>query len=400
MKKIIKNLFIIAFVGFLTLTLSCTVLLSAEDFKSDARTIRKSEEYKSSNKLERINLLAKSIESTLNKKIFLKDNYIDIYGLFQKVLQKKVVHEGDTSLTVIKDKNGLLTASYPVGNITNYTKKLNSLADFSKENDIYFLYIKVPWRNTDDSLPFYIKDNCQDTSDRLVASFNDNVNVLDLEELLPKEKEKLFFKTDHHWNTETAFASYQHIIKDLDSKLDLNLTDKYLNDYDFKTYKNIFLGTYGKRTGKYYGGWDDFTYITPKFETNLQVINYRNVGKVEDVRKGSFADTLTYPEFLDKNLDRDLSVYYTYGKGTKAEVNITNLMPYNNKKLLILKDSYADIVYPFLSLNFKQTKVVDVRRYRAIHLFRYINKYQPDAIIFLQSPLDLYTEDLINFQEK
>ena len=142
MKKIIKNLFIITFVGFLTLTLSCTVLLSAEDFKSDARTIRKSEEYKSSNKLERINLLAKSIESTLNKKIFLKDNYIDIYGLFQKVLQKRVVHEGDTSLTVIKDKNGLLTASYPVGNITNYTTNRVGFEKLIAMRDMLCMYQK------------------------------------------------------------------------------------------------------------------------------------------------------------------------------------------------------------------------------------------------------------------
>jgi len=116
---------------------------------------------------------------------------------------------------------------------------------------------------------------------------------------------------------------------------------------------------------------------------------------------GEFEKVFTYPEYLDtQELDRVMSTYYTYSEGTKAEVRIKNLSGYNNKRLLVLKDSFADPVYPFLSLNFGETRVVDVRRFRAIRLYTYIEKFKPDVILFIHTPSSLYDDSLINFQLK
>ena len=109
---------------------------------------------------------------------------------------------------------------------------------------------------------------------------------------------------------------------------------------------------------------------------------------------------MTYPEFLTYNLDRDMSTYYTYSKGTKSEIIVLNKNAYNDKKLLILKDSFADCVYPFLSINFEETRVLDIRRYKNIRLYRYIRKYKPDAILFLQNAQSLYDETLIQWKEE
>ena len=402
MKELLKKIAIIVFVIYLTSVMSLTITKNKNVFKEAFDNLKINEEYKNNSKYEKIVMYKDTFEDIFNNKIYKKDNYIDIYGLFQKTLLKKVVEDVDDQKRVVKMNNGKLTFVYPKWNIDEEAEKVINLSQYAKEKDIYMVYINIPWRVKDNSeLPFYIKDYVTDTNNKMLKKLSTgNVNIIDLENILSGDYDSWFYDTDHHWTTETAFESYKIIIKNINDELDIGLTGKYLNNFTRKVYKDIFLGTYGKRVGKYYDGMDDFVYITPYFDTKFEVINYRNVGEVESIKKGNFTETFTYPEFLDRNLDRDLSVYYTYSKGTKAEVNITNLNAYNNKKLLILKDSFADSAYPFLALNFQKTKVIDVRRYKAIRLHKYIERYNPDVIIFLQNAQSLYDKTLFNWQEK
>lgn len=46
-----------------------------------------------------------------------------------------------------------------------------------------------------------------------------------------------------------------------------------LSNYNQITYKNIFLGSMGRKTGRYYAGADDFTLIYPAFPTNYKMTN-------------------------------------------------------------------------------------------------------------------------------
>ncbi len=402
MLKKVKIFLIISFVGYLSFVIFMSIGLYHEDFKSNLSELRSSEEYKSSSKIDKVVLIRNNFENTLNDKIFNKTFYIDIYGLFQKLLCKKIVSDYDSSRKVVKMKNGNLTFVYPNYDITNYSKKVVNLYNYASDNGIYMAYINIPWRVHDNSdLPFYVTDNVTNTNNKMLYKMkNANVNIIDLEKELSGDYNTWFFKTDHHWKIETGFEAYQIITKDLDNHLGLDVPDNYLTDYNKKVYKNIFLGTYGKRVGKYYGGLDDFAYITPNFDTKFEVTNYRNVGEVESCKKGDFVETMTYPEFLTYNLDRDMSTYYTYSKGTKSEIIVLNKNAYNDKKLLILKDSFADCVYPFLSINFEETRVLDIRRYKNIRLYRYIRKYKPDAILFLQNAQSLYDETLIQWKEE
>ena len=402
MKDLFKKSIIVVFLVYLISVMSLTITKNKEIFKDEFDKLKTKEEYKAANKYEKLGMYKDTFERTFNNKIYKKDNYIDIYGLFQKILLKRVVEDVDDNKNVVRMNNGKLTFVYPNWNVDEEAKKIINLSEYAKSKKIYMTYINIPWRVKDNSeLPFYMKDCVTSTNNKMLSKLsNGNVNIIDLENMLDGDYDDWFYNTDHHWTTDTAFTAYKIIMNDLDNELGLGLTDKYLSNFKVEKYKNIFLGTYGKRVGKYYGGMDDFTYITPYFDTKFEVINYRDVGEVESVKKGNFKDALTYPEFLDKNLDRDLSVYYTYSKGTKAEVNITNLQSYNNKKLLVIKDSFADSIYPFFALNFQKTKVIDVRRYKAIRLYKYIEKYQPDAIVVLYNAQSLYDKTLFNWQEK
>ena len=341
------------------------------------------------------------IDEIFSNNIAGKYSYIDIYGLSQRLLNKRVIEDAADGKRVIKLKNGQLSFIYPKIETNEWAEKIINVQEYCNKKGIYMLYVDAPWKiNQKEDLPFYLKDYVNEVEDSFISSLKkEYVNYIRIKDYI--KKDNYFFKTDHHWNIETAFEVYQIIMNNIEDNTDFVIKQEYLTNFNKKTYNKIFLGTYGKRVGKYYSGIDDFTYITPNFETSFEVINNRDWDKNESELKGSFEETLTYKEFLEvEKLDRELSTYYTYGKGTKAEIIIKNNNSYNNKKILILKDSFADPVYPFLSLNFKETRVIDVRRFRAIRLFSYIENNKPDIVLFIHTPTSLYDSSLINFQYK
>lgn len=394
---------IVLFLTYIFATGLITIKNNIYNFKNTYISITNKDKYKNSSLNEKYSILKNNYENIITSNILGKYDYIDIYGLTQKMMFKNVVEDVDNSKRVIKLSNGSLTFIYPKKNVNKWVNQISAVSEYSNKNDIYMLYVNAPWRiDNDTKLPFYIRDYVGETTDKFLTGIKNNkVKVLDLREKLEGNSSDWFFNTDHHWKIETAFNAYEIIMKELDKNIDINLESKYLTDFDKKEYDDMFIGTYGKRVGKYYGGVDNYTYILPSFKTNLEVINYIKPNKESSHLVGSFKNVLTYKEYLiTDELDREMSTYYTYGEGTKAEIRIKNHNAYNDKKIIILKDSFADPVYPFISLNFKETRVLDIRNYPGINLYTYIDEFKPNAIIFIHTPTGLYNKALINFELK
>ena len=341
------------------------------------------------------------IENVMSDRIVGKYEYIDLYGLMQKVMFKRVVSDAEAGSSVVKLSNGNLTYVYPSISTQTWSNQVSLVSDYSKSNGIYFLYAQAPWRIDDNaSLPFYIKDNLSDVNKKYLDELKTNdVNFIDLSNELPGTSNEWFFSTDHHWNINTAFDAYEIITRNIALNVDISFDERNVTDFTKNVYKNIFLGTYGKRVGMYYGGLDDYTYILPNFETGFTVTNFRNPGKITNRLISDFKSSFTYNEYIDVNeIDREMSTYYAYGEGTKAEIRSVNNIIESDKKILILKDSFADPVYPFIALNFKEMRVLDIRRYQNIKLKTYIDEFTPDVILFLHTPTSLYDETLVKFK--
>ncbi len=402
MKENKSNIVIITlFITYLILTGFLTIKNNINTFKEGIDSLIRRENWNTLTISEKTKEVNNTIDTIFSNKIAGKYDYIDIYGLFQNTMNKKVIEDVEDNKRVIKLSNNSLAFIYPDMDISNWSDKITAVSDYAKENNIYMLYVDAPWRiGKNVTTPFYIKDNVAKVDKKFVTKLKENkVNVLRLKDKLKGNEKDWFFGTDHHWNIETAFESYKIIMKKIDKNVNLGLKEEYLNNYKTTVYKNVFLGTYGKRVGKYYGKPDDFAYILPNFETKFDVINNIKWDSEQSHLVGSFDKVFTYPEYVEKKeLDRESSTYYTYAEGGKAEVKITNLKAYNDKKVLILKDSFAEPVYPFISINFKETRIVDTRVFRRIRLYTYIEKYKPDVILFIHTPTSLYDERLVDFQ--
>ncbi len=350
---------------------------------------------------DRVDLFKSSNESVFANNLVLKYDYIDTYGLFQKVLFKRVVSDAGAGKDVIKLSNGNLSFAYPDTDEMYWVDKLSIVNEYTKEKGIYMAFAIAPWSISEEAkLPFYVKDNLGEVRSRFVInSLDKGINIIDLQSELTTDPSNWFFRTDHHWTIDTAFESYKIIANHLDKELDLNITDKYYNDFNRTMYPNAFLGSYGKRVGKYYAKLDDFEYIYPNFDTNFDVVN-SEWDVMTSHYVGDFRHSIAHEEYLTMGIDdaRETSIYYTYTNGGRALVQINNLDPINNKKILILKDSYGEPVFAFLSLVFKEVRAVDVRCWANINLKKYIDDYNPDAVLFLHTPSSLYDKKLINFK--
>jgi hypothetical protein len=90
--------------------------------------------------------------------------------------------------------------------------------------------------------------------------------------------------------------------------------------------------------------------------------------------------------------------YSTYMNGAYCEMRVKNNLALNDKKLLIVGDSYARPFGAFMSLCFSDTRVLDVQKGRYNNsLFAYINEFNPDAVISLFSDAELNYPEAFEF---
>jgi hypothetical protein len=155
-----------------------------------------------------------------------------------------------------------------------------------------------------------------------------------------------------------------------------------LNKYTVETYKNSFLGSEGKRVGKYYSPVDDFDVIIPNESTEFTV----EIESEDIITEGTFEDVFIYRENItpDNLLSRDSTAYGTYMSGNHSLVKIKNKNCVNNKKALVVIDSYGCVVVPYLSQAFKELDCIDIRFY-SDSVEDYILEEKPDVVIYMIS---------------
>jgi len=164
-------------------------------------------------------------------------------------------------------------------------------------------------------------------------------------------------------------------------------------NYSFQTYPDLFLGSEGKKVGRFFTplGLDDFSVITPDFETRLTVRDYTGT------RTGAFADTL----LVEKNLHTQdpylANPYVVYTGGDYPLQTIQNHLNESGETILVIRDSYACAVTPFLSLTAGEVHTVDVRYWNGTEeadtILDYVEVLQPDHVVVLYAGISPHMFD-------
>lgn len=172
----------------------------------------------------------------------------------------------------------------------------------------------------------------------------ENIGTIDcLSYISGHSNEYVYYRTDHHWTSLGAFYAYQAAAKSLD------YTAYGLNAFNIETASRDFRGTLYSKT------LDDS--ISP------DIMEYYFLAKGEpevkmscrDDREVKVYDSLYVREFLEV---KDKYSSYT-GSNVPLVTIETNVD--NGKSLLVIKDSYAHSLVPFLSKHYSKITMVDMR---------------------------------------
>lgn len=341
-----------------------------------------------------------TVEAVYNDNFTDKSFFITLNGAYQRLMGARIVNER------YRLDNGHLTyiiGEYDMEQLAGNTVEFR---DALAAMDIPMVYVSAPFKvhQTDKQLPVGVEDHSNENADRFLAYlYQENVTVLDLRETITEQgldHYSLFYKTDHHWKAETGLWAAGEIANFLSAQDESFRVEETLLDpssYSYEVHEGIFLGSAGRRVGHLYAGMDDFTIVTPAFETDLSLSAQYGT----DLRKGSFSDVFIvrenlYPE--DPIISNMYSTYCGYGfsQVTIQNHNTASETPCTPKKILLIRDSFSDVTLPFLSMGYAQLDALDLRTFNG-NLMEYIEECCPDMVLVLYNPGAYENNNLVMF---
>ena len=390
MKLSLKKAAVTAFFAFIGITGLLTLTVNSVSVAKDTYIAVRDTVSAGSGMNDIMKGVVRGADNGFSSNLFGQNSFIDIYGLVEKAAGRRYILDADSSYNIIKDDSGKLHfLSFREDN-SAAVDEIAAMNETLKKNGIDFLYVQTPikyikgFTKIDPSLTDYSNEN----SDKIVARLRESgVNVFDLRNLLDDDridKGTLFYDTDHHWRIETAFwgaGRTAEKIKTLFGR-DMDPEGFYTDfgNYRSETYEDSFLGSQGRRVGRYFAGTDDFTLVTPDFDTDYEV----TVKKKDsvDTFEGDFSQAVIRRDILE---DKDIFTnrYVSYFGADYPEVIINNKAAENDLKLLIVKDSFGIPFSAFMSLMASETRMLDMRYYKDGTAEEYALEYRPDIVLYV-----------------
>lgn len=263
------------------------------------------------------------------------------------------------------------------------------IADFAKENDVKTSMVLAPSTGyvCSDLLPnkhIIFKDDEYFEKAKDVLTDAD-VDFVDMREPLKnayKNGTQVFYKTDHHWTSSGAYLAYS----ELSSVLGFEKKDK--KRYDITEYDNFYGTTYSSS-----GFWLTNPDTIETWESKDIKANSITV-TITEGDETTTSDSMFYPDHL-KNNDK----YPIYLDGNHPYTTIKNktlAKDENSKKLLIIKDSFAHTLTPFLTDHYAEIVMIDMRYYKQ-NVKELLEKGDFDNVLFVYSIDNLSTDSDLAF---
>lgn len=271
--------------------------------------------------------------------------------------------------------------------LNKYADTINELAKISTNmgKDVYFTLTPHKTNMLKHLYPKFVdnKENINTNKESFKSRLNPNIiTFLDGDEDMlnkfgERELEKLYFKTDHHWNGTGAFEGFKLMAE----KLDLGISPEKLQEH-FSKYKLMeynqkdFIGSYNRNLNMIV---DEEEYPIYVYLENQSYNYFLNDGeKDKKVQEEDVIATL-------RNRNK-----WDYG-GAYIRGNVCNILKIKNnnaitdKKILVFRDSYqAPTTLMFADL-FSEVQFVDPRNIENIKMSyeEIIQNSDSDIVMFM-----------------
>jgi len=215
------------------------------------------------------------------------------------------------------------------------------------------------------------------------AAFIDGISLF---QPLTDAEKPIYYRNDHHWSSYGAYYAYAAYMKAL------HIQPLTLEQFEATIVSTTFRGSYHTK-GQFYGTVPD---TIERYDSGYIT------SKVTIHDDGSTMNELYAPSFLS---EKDQYNYYL--GGVHALMTIENELTdkaveaghnFSIDSMLIIKDSYAHALIPFLSQHVKTIYVVDPRYYNG-SLEQYVNEHDIDELLLVYNiPTFVKERSLINLK--
>lgn len=356
---------------------------SKEFSESENRKLEQKPQFSLNSLLE--GKFTKNYEKYISDQFFLRDFWIGVKSSGERLMGKKENNE------VYLGKDGYLFQKFnkPEKNkIQDIIEAINLFSSLNTEVNKYLMVVPNSTKVLEEKLPSFACDEDQIMYiNKLKKYIKKDVKFVDVyNELLSKKDEYIFYKTDHHWTTKGAYYAYKKLIKDMGF---IPHKEEYFN---VKNVTNSFYGSLYSKSGFRNIEPDSIQIYTPKINENSKVWYYdkmRDGNKDKTVDKSKEYDTIYKIENINK---KDKYTIFFNGNHSLVKINSDTK---TNKKLLVVKDSYANCLIPFLTGHYDEVYVVDLRYYSE-NLQKLIKSNRINDVLILYNAKSFFEDDSIN----
>ncbi len=308
---------------------------------------------------------------------YVEDNFAGKKGFISIKANLEKLEGKNESNSIFIGKDGQLLQSFKEGSEEETNAKIAAINSFYERHsnlNTSFILTPTATKVLEEKLPKYApNDDELSYINKVFYGLNDNIDTINPYEALNANKnDYIFYKTDHHWTSKGAYIAYTAMCEKL------GLTPTPIDNFNIVNVTNSFYGSLSSKVGMRAKEADSIDVYIPK-ESDF-VVNYVN----EQKKSTSLFDS-TYLDKKDK--------YEVFTGGNHPLINIKTLGD-PSKKLLIIKDSFANCFLPFLTSHYGEINVVDLRYYYD-DLDKLIENREITDVLFLYNANTFNSDDSI-----
>lgn len=186
-----------------------------------------------------------------------------------------------------------------------------------------------------------------------------------------------FFKYEHHMVPEAGLWVAGKVSENINKVMDITSDNSI---FDIGQYNVTAVSKSSDLLNDkfwIYTGTENLDLLHPKFETNIT----KYIADIDLEITGDFDETM-YAMW-------ELPTYNTWNHGIRAiKTYRNNNIDHNQPKILLLTESYSDVISPFLACAYANIDEIDLRIFSGC-LQTYIEETKPDLVISMYSAYDL-----------
>lgn len=340
-----------------------------------ANTINNDKEFseiENRNLQEKPKILSENYVEKLNSymadQFFIREKFISLKSRIDLILGKNKINN------VYIGKDNQLFEEFKITSNDDMINKVNVINEFKKSNDdllVSFMLVPTATSILDDKLPSYAPvDDENEYINKIKSYLLDDIKFIPIYDRLKANKnEYIYYKTDHHWTADGAYLGYEAFCE----SAGIEATSK--DDFEKIIGSKDFYGSLSSKVGLFGLYRDQLKMYIPQNSNFL--VNY-----VMEQKK----DTSLFNS--DKLKHKDKYQVFLNGNHPLIEIETDKNI---DKKILVIKDSFANNFVPFLTENYGDIFLIDLRYYTD-SINDFIKNNDINEVLFLYN-VNTFNED-------